>query len=256
MSTSRKNYYSENYVLLGKPYEQQGSIQCIVDEYKDKHSDFFEGERDSFVFELRYTEPFEKQFTELKRLQGLAAECVGRRNEFKGYIIINLSSYLSHADDHYFKIILYFLLDMNDRWKYIFLIDNKNQKSAIELVSKVLHFFVSDSIPCKVIEERKEKEKIKIVNSICAAKEISCSDDVKSLFVELLNHDFKEEVVSQLITSISWYSHKCINMELIDRLISDPDSLIHYMLSKNEIDELCHLFELRKEEEKHEEARS
>ena len=45
-------------------------------------------------------------------------------------------------------------------------------------------------------------------------------------------------------------------MELIDRLISDPDSLIHYMLSKNEIDELCHLFELRKEEEKHEEARS
>lgn len=256
MSTSKKNYYSENYVLLGKPYEQQESIQCIVDEYKNKHSDFFEGERDSFVFELRYTEPFEKQFTELKRLQGLAAECAGRRNEFKGYIIINLSSYLSHADNHYFKIILYFLLDMNDRWKYIFLIDNKNQKSANELVSKVLNFFVSDSIPCKVIEERKEKEKIKIVNSICAAKEISCSDDVKSLFVELLNHDFKEEVVSQLITSISWYSHKCINMTLIDRLISDPDSLIHYMLSKNEIDKLCHLFELRKEEEKHEEARS
>lgn len=65
MSTSRKNYYSENYVLLGKPYEQQENIQCIVDEYKDKHSDFFEDERDSFVFELRYTEPFEKQFTEL-----------------------------------------------------------------------------------------------------------------------------------------------------------------------------------------------
>lgn len=256
MSTSRKNYYSENYVLLGKPYEQQESIQCIVDEYKDKHSDFFEGERDSFVFELRYTEPFEKQFTELKRLQGLAAEYAGRRNEFKGYIIINLSSYLSHANDHYFKIILYFLLDMNDTWKYIFLIDNKNQKLANELVNKVLHFFVSDSIPCKVVEERKEKEKIKIVNSICAAIGISCSDDVKSLFVELLNLDFKEEVVSQLITSISWYSHNCIKMELIDRLISDPDSLIHYMLSKNEIDKLCHLFELRKEEEKHEEARS
>lgn len=253
MSTSRKNYYSENYVLLGKPYEQQEIIQCIVNEYKDKHSDFFEGERDSFVFELRYTEPFEKQFTELKRLQGLAAEYAGRRNEFKGYIIINLSSYLSHANDHYLKIILYFLLDMNDRWKYIFLIDNKNQKSVNELISKVLHYFVSDNIPCKVIEERKEKEEVKILNSICKAKEISCSDDVKSLFVELLNHDFKEEVISQLITSISWYSHKCINMELIDRLISDPDSLIHYMLSK---DELCHLVELRKEKEKHEEARS
>lgn len=256
MSTSRKNYYSENYVLLGKPYEQQEIIQCIVDEYKDKHSDFFEGERDSFVFELRYTEPFEKQFTELKRLQGLAAEYAGRRNEFKGYIIINLSSYLSHANDHYFKIILYFLLDMNDTWKYIFLIDNKNQKLANELVNKVLHFFVSDSIPCKVVEERKEKEKIKIVNSIFETKGINCSDDVKSLFVELLNHDFKEEVVSQLITSISWYSHKCINMELIDRLVSDSESIIRYILSQKELDELCSLVELRKEKEKHEEARS
>ena len=50
---------------------------------------------------------------------------------------------------------------MNDTWKYIFLIDNKNQKLANELVNKVLHFFVSDSIPCKVVEEKK-KRKLKL----------------------------------------------------------------------------------------------
>ena len=46
-----------------------------------------------------------KNFTELKRLQGLAAKYAGRRNEFQGYIIINFNSYLNHFDDCYFKLL-------------------------------------------------------------------------------------------------------------------------------------------------------
>lgn len=38
-----------------------------------------------------------KKITELKRLQGLAAKYAGRRNEFQGYIIINLSNYLNRS---------------------------------------------------------------------------------------------------------------------------------------------------------------
>lgn len=97
MDTLKKNYNSENFILLGRPYEQKETIELIVSIYKNNHPDFFEGERKSFIFELRYTEPFEKNFTELKRLQGLAAEYAGHRNEFQGYIIINLNSYLNRS---------------------------------------------------------------------------------------------------------------------------------------------------------------
>lgn len=105
MDTLKKNYNSENFILLGRPYEQKEAIELIVSIYKNNHPDFFEGERNSFIFELRYTEPFEKNFTELKRLQRLAAEYAGHRNEFQGYIIINLNSYLNHCDDCYFKLL-------------------------------------------------------------------------------------------------------------------------------------------------------
>lgn len=224
--------------------------------YKNNHPDFFEGERNSFIFELRYTEPFEKQFAELQRLQGLAAKYAGRRNEFQGYIIINLSSYLNHCDDHYFKLILYFLMDMNETWKYIFLIDNKNEKSARELVSKLLELFIIDNIPCKVIEERKEKNMKKIVHSICEAKGMRCTDSVIFFFIDLLCHHFSEEAVSQLITIISWNSNKCVNMRLIDKLVSNPNSMIRYMLNKRELDELNQVIESNKEKEKYEETRS
>lgn len=256
MDTLKKNYNSENFILLGRPYEQKETIELIVSIYKNNHPDFFEGERNSFIFELRYTEPFEKQFAELKRLQGLAAKYAGRRNEFQGYIIINLSSYLNHCDEHYFKLILYFLMDMNETWKYIFLIDNKNEKSARELVSKLLELFIIDNIPCKVIEERKEKNMIKIVHSICKAKGMRCTDSVIFFFVDLLCHHFSEEAVSQLITIISWNSNECVNMKLIDKLVSNPNSMIRYMLNKRELDELNQVIESNKEKEKYEETRS
>ena len=256
MDTLKKNYNSENFILLGRPYEQKENIELIVSIYKKNHPDFFEGERNSFIFELRYTEPFEKKFTELKRLQGLAAKYAGRRNEFQGYIIINLSSYLNHGDDDYFKFILYFLMDMNETWKYIFLIDNKNEKSARELVSNVLQLFISDNIPCKVLKERKEKNKIKIVHSICDAKGMKCTDSVIFFFTDLLCHHFSEEAISQLITIISWNSNECVNMKLIDKLVSNPNSMIRYILNKRELDELNQVIESNKEKEKYEETRS
>lgn len=60
MDTLKKNYNSENFILLGRPYEQKETIELIVSIYKNNHPDFFESERNSFIFELRYIEPFEK----------------------------------------------------------------------------------------------------------------------------------------------------------------------------------------------------
>lgn len=60
MDTLKKNYNSENFILLGRTYEQEETIDFIVSIYKNNHPDFFEGEWNSFIFELRYTEPFEK----------------------------------------------------------------------------------------------------------------------------------------------------------------------------------------------------
>ena len=97
---------------------------------------------------------------------------------------------------------------------------------------------------------------IKIVHSICEEKGMRCTDSVIFFFIDLLCHHFSEEAVSQLITIISWSSNERVDMKLIDKLVSDPNSMICYSLSKKELDELNQIIESNKEKEKYEETRS
>lgn len=40
MDTLKKNYNSENFILLGRPYEQKETVELIVSIYKNNHPDF------------------------------------------------------------------------------------------------------------------------------------------------------------------------------------------------------------------------
>ena len=102
MIRNNNSFISENYILLGTPLTRQSDIESIIHNAKIQHPEQFAGKKDFFAFELRYTESFDKNFTELKRLQGTAAEAAGRRDEFRGYIGINLSSYLNHHEEVHF----------------------------------------------------------------------------------------------------------------------------------------------------------
>ena len=146
MVINTKKIMPENIVLLGNYDTQTSYVRSIVAEEKTHHPEKFEGNRDWFEFELRYTPPFEKNFCELKRLQGTAAEAAGRRAEFKGYIVINLNQWLTRHEDDYLNRALLFLVDMNDCWKYIFLINDLNMKASRELTGKILEVFFLNHI--------------------------------------------------------------------------------------------------------------
>lgn len=111
-----------NHIIIGNPMCCGAYAQNVISAIKINRPELFEGVKDYFTFDLRYTAPFNK-FLELKRLQGTAAQAAGRRSEFCGYIIMDLSSWLSHQDEEYFNIALFYLIDKNDCWKYIFLVD-------------------------------------------------------------------------------------------------------------------------------------
>lgn len=114
MGINKVIFYPENYILLGSSDAQKAHADIIISEMKNSHPEKFEGNKDSFSFELRYAAPFDKGFQELKRLQGAAAEAAGRRNEFKGYIVIDMNSWLAHHDEEYLNKALLFLIDMSE----------------------------------------------------------------------------------------------------------------------------------------------
>ncbi len=41
MNALKRNFNSENFILLGSPYEQEETIEFIVSINKNNHSDFF-----------------------------------------------------------------------------------------------------------------------------------------------------------------------------------------------------------------------
>lgn len=238
---------SQHYILLGNPRNRKSDAEVIISEMKASCPEFFDGAVDSFPFELRYVAPFDKAFLELKRLQGTAALNAGRRNEFRGYIIIDLSQWLMHHDEEYFTKALLFLLDMSECWKYVFLLDNQNAKAAQKLVSKVLCAFFQDHIPCEVMTKNDIVFDRNRITVLCKEQEVMCSASAMELLREVLNQGFGENIVSALLFEVSRKFGRRIGARAIAECSLDCESVIHYMLNPAEYDRLNALIEKRKE---------
>lgn len=247
MGINKAIFYPENYILLGSSDAQKAHADVIISEMKASRPEKFEGNKDSFSFELRYAAPFDKGFHELKRLQGTAAEAAGRRNEFKGYIVIDMNSWLTHHDEQYLNKALLFLIDMSEYWNYIFLVDNQNAKAARELVGKVLSVFYRDNIPCMVKEEKVQASVKARVSAIGKAQGVMCSLPVKEFFQELLEQGFNENIVAALLSEMAWNSGKKLSMNSLADFMSNRESVVRYMLTQKEYNRFLTFIEKRKE---------
>lgn len=248
MEHNNTNSYRENIIFLGKPNALRAQAEMIVSKAKKQHPEKFEGNRDFFYFDLRYVAPFDCKFNELKRLQGMSAEAAGRRDEFRGYICINLSAYITHEREDYFDKALYFLADMNAEWKYIFFIDNAKYKPARDLVAHVLNVFLCAKIHCQVMEEEEKKSFRNIVRSVCREQNADLDPTVEALTCELMVQDVcNENIVAALIRDVSWNYGSRISVSMLFDFLSNRVSVIKYMLTGKEYNRLVTFVEKWKE---------
>ncbi len=228
----RKNAVPDNYILLAS--KGMDEAYGIVREAGSSFPSFFRGKRQCFPFELRYVQPFERDFRELRRLQGTAAEAAGFRDEFVGYIVIDLSAYIQHEEDVYLDISLKFLYDMNEWWKYIFLVDNSKQKAARDLISKILYIF--EDIPCKVLEGSKEfSGNGRFLSDILAKCRVACTESARALLLGFLEREeFSRPIISRMILEISdsLEEGREIGVDAIGRYLQSAAPGIKYMLSQ------------------------
>ncbi len=248
MEHNNMNSYRENIIFVGKPNDLRAHVEIIVSKAKEQHPEKFEGNRDFFNFDLRYIAPFDINFNELKRLQGTAAEAAGRRDQFRGYICVNLSAYITHEQEGYFDKVLYFLADMNEDWKYIFFVDNAKYKPARDLVAHVLNIFLCASIPCQVMEVEEKKSFRNIVKSFCRDQSTDLDPAVEALACELMVQDVcNENIVTTLIRDVSWNYGSRISVSMLIDFLSNRDSVLKYMLTEREYNRLVGFVEKWKE---------
>lgn len=242
--------YPEHCILLGDLMLLKEQAMSIIAQAKERFPEKFAGQKDYFSFELRYVAPFDKSFRELKRLQGEAAVAAGRRDEFRGYIILNLSDYLSHENEAYFTIALQFLADMSDTWRYILLVDSTNRRQASALIDRILSTFVQNNLPCEVKEPVLSPPDRNPVSAICAELNVVCSRPVAALMQQLLDQGFSEKVIRTLLRDISWHCGQKICCLAIDTFFSKnaKSSIIRYVLSEKEYERLLTIIQQQREQ--------
>lgn len=244
------DFHPEHYILLGVPTLQKERAMSIIAQAKARFPERFAGPKDCFSFELRYVAPFGKSFRELKRLQGEAAAAAGRRDEFRGYITLNLSDYLTHENEAYFTITLQFLADMSDTWKYILLVDSGNSRQASALIGRILSIFVQNNIPCEVKEAVAAPPGKNLADAICVEQNLICSRPVIALMQQLLDQRFSEKIVRTLLRDISWHCGQKICWLSIHTFFSKSpsSSIVRYVLPEKEYERLLAVIQQQREQ--------
>lgn len=120
---TNNRFYPQNFILYKSGIEDS-IIRQISDSAENIAPYSFDAEVLYFHFIMHYQPPY-TNFTELKRLQSEAIKHTRFKDEYHGFIAIDISEWKNHFDDEFFAIMLTFLSDMSDSWKYIFLLDDE-----------------------------------------------------------------------------------------------------------------------------------
>jgi len=223
----------KNFILLGTQLDElKRKAHAIVSEAEQKCNCIFNGETAAFEFNLRYTPPFEKNFRELMRLQGVAAENARFKDEYRGYIIIDVCEFLKHEAEPYFQIAIRYLHDENDNWRYIFIVDKANEKAAKDLTRVILEY-----IKCtKVIDDENILDENRdFLIRVCKDVDLRMENDALGLFENLFEYEnVNRNVIESIIFDLSTvYKKQKISIDVLKGYFESDKTLAQYIITNN-----------------------
>lgn len=245
--------FPENFILLGADREDLvEKAENIVAEAVSLFPQSFIGNQTMFPFEFQYTPPFEKNFGELKRLQGIAAENAGWRKEYCGYILVDINGYCKHESEHYFDMTIKFLSDNNDFWHYIFIVDDSSQKASRALVQKILNY-----IYCNVVEDKEEKLNREKRHLLSFAEEcgLMCTPAVYDLLSNaVVQQKISKEAAKTILMDCSRGNKESspVNTDVLAAYFCNGTPTVKYMLSEGRFQDFVALCREEKRKEKFE----
>lgn len=233
----RKDISLTNYILIGNNIGGLWNLarKKTRDAY-EMYPDFFNTESPYIANTMKYVPPFEKDFRELKILQGVAAETAQFYNEYRGYIILDLSEWLLHESDYYLEVSMKFFRDMADNWGYIFILCDtaqRNFKNMIELIASYLC-----DLPCSYEMVWKEQALRNTLDEMLSEKGSACSEKVKRV-IESITKDkvIPQKYLENMICEISQKTG-VIRLSSLHQYLETPDTFLRMVCTQSEIDTL------------------
>lgn len=231
----KKRFYPQNFIIV-KSDDTDSIIEELSNEAAGIAPNCFDAEVKSFDFILNYQPPY-SEFTELKRLQSETIKNTRFKDEYHGFIAIDISEWANHFVEEFFMIASTFLSDMSDSWKYIFLVDDENAaKNASQAFEQI--------IPEMRILSIKNKSNSKINFSESLADEIgkthkkaftlSAKELLKSVF-NTGSHTKNDVVTSAKDIASYFSSEEKITVALLAEYLSDEFTYMRTYMTSEEV---------------------
>lgn len=241
MSKYFKNrFYPQNFYMI---VNDRTDIDAVMNELSEDAGklapDSFDAEVTYFPFYFRYQPPYVSvsDFRELKYLQRKAISKTRFKSEYNGYILINISEWIGHTEEEHFTNSMYFLRDMNDHWKYVFLLNSPDGsyelEKAVEDLKKVI--WVSEILPQEQSEKSfpeqliEEAEKVHKFSFLPESKQLL----VKSL--SKMNPVSVRRTIETAIYDLESYVGKQVTYEALTEYLLDSSTYMHDIMTEEEI---------------------
>jgi len=230
MSKHNTNYASvKNYILLGNTMDTlKSQAKNIANQVRISCPAAFNAEKSGIAYVMKYIPPFDKHFDLLFRLQGIAAEEARFQDEYRGYILVDVSEYLQHEKEEWFDISLKFLHDRNELWKYIFLVDMNNVRAGNDMVAKILSLMY-----CRVQDLRETDDCMqkRFIREQCKALELPCDSGAYRL-LEALAKEYPNDSLRTFLAELAdrLGGEEKITAAMIRECAESADSVMRYTL--------------------------
>lgn len=243
-------FYPQNFFIRTEAYTD---IDSITKEISEKASalapECFDAQTKYFIYKLQYQPPYVKvsDFCEIKSLQVEAISKVRFKDEYNGYIGLDISEWIGHCEEEHFINCVLALQKMSPHWKYVFFADSTlnddDIKKTVDLIKSEIwtkeldaDSFFSHKIADKLSKELKEKHNIKLA--------LSSQKIIKDIFKS--DNEISSKTISNIATDISMYFGNieglCDN-KLIDYL--SADTYTHFIMGEKGINRLNDLIKER-----------
>ena len=199
----------------------------------------FDAETRYFIFRFHYHPPYTKisEFPEMKRLQTEAISKTRFKEEYNGFIAIDISEWVGHSDEEHFENCLLFLKHMCEHWKYVFFVSGDFGEYELSETTKKLKEYIW------LIEINSECfEKSNFLHSLCEEmsnnykRTFSSSSQnlLKTIFSERIGSD--HEVVVNMAQDMSIYFNgiKQISNYDVAEYLSNKSTYAHFIMSEKE----------------------
>lgn len=234
--------FPRNFILLTSEYGEnvEAITAQICEEALRISPESFNGENPCFRFLLRYCPPYEQEnFRELKRFQEVAKSNVRFKDEYRGYIAISISEWITHLDEELFSCVtLPFLADMSDCWKYIFIAEGVDPSSKeIRTLNKYF------KVKCLDVRSHDDpNEQNTFFETVKDRFNISFSSEAAELFrrFDMGKKIRQKETLLALGRDLSCYFSDCdeIDETMLMSYFADVDSVSFDLFDENDISEI------------------